>query len=170
MSYKLQKTYTEKQKNDFIVKYNHQQGLKIEEGVNGELFALEPFEKLVNGKVIDNTEEYEQEQAQKERERINMLSLTAADVERAIYKDKGMDFEDVIEMVRSLEEQRNSNEDESAIPPNIQTSIDLKALKIELKANNFYRGNPYVEEIGSLLGYSSDELDYLFENGKFAEV
>ena len=93
----------------------------------------------------DKTEE---EKEQQERERLNMLSLTAADVERAIYKSKGMDFDDIIEFVKS-----NAPED-----------IDIKALKIELKANNFYRGNSYVEQIGALLGYNSDELDYLFEN------
>ena len=38
---------------------------------------------------------------QKERERISMLSLTAADVERAIYKAKGMDFDDVIAAVEA---------------------------------------------------------------------
>lgn len=164
MSYKLEKTCTEKQRFDFIVEYNHNKGLRIEKGVNGELFALEPFEKLVNDEVIDNTEEYEQEQAQKERERINMLSLTAADVERAIYKDKNMNFEDVLELVEKLTPSQTLPLGEGANP-----DIDIKALKIELKANNFYRGNPYVEKIGSLLGYSSDELDYLFENGKFAE-
>lgn len=152
MSYKLEKPYTDIERADFIVEYNHRQGLKIEEGVNGELFALEPFEKLVDGEVIDNTEEYEQEQAQKERERLNMLSLTAADVERAIYKDKGMDFEDVIEFVKDM------------------PSVDVKALKIELKANNFYRGNPYVEAIGNILGYNSKDLDYLFVNKSLPDV
>lgn len=95
-----------------------------------------------------DTEEFEQQQAQKERERIKMLYLTASDVERAIYKDKGMDFEDIIEFVKNI------------------PSIDIKALKIELKANNFYRGNPYVDTIGEILGYSSGDLDYLFENKK----
>ena len=42
--------------------------------------------------------------------------------------------------------------------------MDLKALKIELKANNFYRGNPWINQIALLLGYTSDELDYLFLN------
>lgn len=76
MSYKLEKPYTEKQRADFIVEYNHKRGLRIEEGANGELFALEPFEKLVEGEVVDNTEEYEAEQAEKERERINKLTMT----------------------------------------------------------------------------------------------
>lgn len=88
---------------------------------------------------------------QKERERLNMLNLTAADVERAIYKAKGIDFDDIVEMVKD------------------NPSIDVKALKIELKANNFYRGNPYVEQIGLLLGYTSADIDYLFENGELPE-
>ena len=79
---------------------------------------------------------------------INMLSLTAADVERAIYKAKGMDFEDIVEMVKE------------------NPDIDVKALKIELKANNFYRGNPWIEQVGAILGYSSEDLDYLFKNGE----
>lgn len=150
----LNKPYTENEKINFIAENNHKLGYEIREAET----SLEAWGYT------------EEEIAQKERERIDMLSLTAADVERAIYKDKGMDFEDLIEMVRGLEEQKNSEEDESANTTELQTSIDLKALKIELKANNFYRGNPYVEKIGSLLGYSSEELDYLFENGKFAEV
>ncbi len=128
----LNKPYTEAQRMDFIVEYNHKQGYTIEEGENG-LQAL--------GYTEDEL------QAQ-ERERINMLSLTAADVERAIYKAKGMDFEDIVEMVKE------------------NPDIDVKALKIELKANNFYRGNPWIEQVGAILGYSSEDLDYLFKNGE----
>lgn len=93
---------------------------------------------------------YESEQKIKERERLDMLNLTAADVERAIYKAKGMDFEDIIALVEAQ-----------------GADMDVKALKIELKANNFYRGNPYVNMVGELLGYSSDDLDYLFINKEF---
>lgn len=103
-----------------------------------------------------DTEEYKQEKAQKERECLNMLSLTAADVERAIYKAKGMDFEDIIELVQTLKQVQGDS-----------VEIDLKALKIELKANNFYRGNPYIEQVGSILGYTSDDLDYLFLHKEF---
>lgn len=76
MSYKLQKPYTETQRADFIVLHNHQNGRTIEEVENGNLFALEPYEKLVNGVVIDNTEEYEALEAQKEAERISKLTCT----------------------------------------------------------------------------------------------
>ena len=94
---------------------------------------------------------YEEEQAQKERQRLDALTLTPADVERALYRAKGMDFEDVKDLVK-----------------NNQT-IDIKALGIELRANLFYRGNPYINTIGNLLGYSSEDMDYLFENKELPE-
>lgn len=150
MSYKLEKPYTDKQRADFIVLHNHQNGRKIEEGVNGELFALEPYEKLVDGEVIDNTQEYEQEQARKEAERIAMLNLTAADVERAIYKAKGLDFNDVISLVETQ-----------------KAAIDIKALQIELKANNFYRGNPYIDAVGTILGFTKEQLDKFFDTNDY---
>lgn len=158
MSYKLEQPYTEEQRVNFIVEYNHNKGLNIDIDENGNLFALEAYEKLVDGEVIDNTAEYEAEKAKAERERINMLSLTAADVERAIYKAKGMDFEDVINLVS---DQEHSDQ---------VTKIDLKALKIELKANNFYRGNPWIEQVGALLGISSQMLDKFFETGDYKEL
>lgn len=101
---------------------------------------------IVNFQFAD-TEEYEEEQAKKERERLDMLSLTAADVERGIYKAKGMDFEDILTFV-------------TANPPE---GLDIKALKIELKANNFYRGNPYVVAVGNLLGFTPEQMDKFFE-------
>lgn len=93
----------------------------------------------------------EEEIEKKERERIAKLFLTGADVERGIYKAKGMDFEDILDMVKTLQPQ----------------GLDIKALKIELKANHFYRGNPYVEAIGSLLGFTSKQLDEFFETGDY---
>ena len=158
MSYKLEYPYTEQERLDFIVQYNHNLGLRIEtvdnfveeetEVVNyPTYFALEDFEKLVDDEVIDNTEEYEAEQEQKERERIAKLYLTGADVERGIYQAKGMDFDDILAFVM-------------ANPP---VGLDIKALKIELKANNFYRGNPYVNAVGALLGFTSEQLDKFFE-------
>ena len=85
----------------------------------------------------------DEEKLKEEQERIAMLSLTAADVERGIYKAKGMDFEDVIEYAK-------------------QFGVNVKELKIELKANNFYRGNPYVDSVGKLLGFTKEQLDLFF--------
>lgn len=133
---KLNKPYSEEERLNFIVEYNHNLGLEINETQDGlEALGLS-----------------EEEKAQKERERLDSLSLTAADVERAIYKVKGMDFEDVI---AQLENQGGSMD------------IDIKALKIELKANNFYRGNPYISQVGALLGFSEEQLDEFFKTNNY---
>jgi hypothetical protein len=100
---------------------------------------------------------YEKEQEQKERERIAKLYLTGADVERGIYQAKGMDFDDIVEMVETMQ---------FAQAPQVE-GIDVKALKIELKANNFYRGNPYVSAIGALLGFTEEQLNQFFETNDY---
>ena len=126
----LKKPYTEEQRLQFIVNFNHNLGYEIEE-----------TETHLNA--IGYTE---QELQQQERDRIDALCLTRSDVERAIYADKGMDFGDLVEYVKT----------------NIPT-MDVKALKIELRAGNFYRKHPYINQLGTVLGYTSDDLDYLFQ-------
>ena len=83
----------------------------------------------------------EEEKSQKEKERIAMLSLTKREVFLALYKAKGI------------------------TPEQIKAQItDTEAL-IEFEyANEYYRGNPLIDLIGAKLGYSSDDLDYLFKN------
>ena len=114
---------------------------------------IEEIEPLEDGTRRFEIKEIPKPTEEEIRQRLDMMTLTAADVERAIYKAKGMDFDDIIEFVKSN-------------PPE---GLDIKALKIELKANNFYRGNPYVEQIGMLLGNNSDDLDYLFQNKELPE-
>ena len=70
----LQKPYTEEEKMDFIVQYNHNQGLDINE-TEEELQAL------------GYTEE---ELAQQEKERIAKLSLTKREVFLGLYQAKGV--------------------------------------------------------------------------------
>ena len=114
------------------------EGLEVKEVQEG--YVIYDFELMT-------VEEMEEKEAQKERERLDMLFLTGADVERGIYQAKGMDFDDILAFVM-------------ANPPQ---GLDVKALKIELKANNFYRGNPYVNAVGALLGFTSEQLDKFFE-------
>ena len=87
----------------------------------------------------------DEEKEQAEQERIALLNMTGADVERAIYKVKGIDFDDILAMVKD------------------NPAIDEKALKIEFKANNFFRGNPYISQVGLLLGFTEGMLDKFFE-------
>ena len=100
-----------------------------------------------NGSEIINNPDYE-----KERQRLDSLSLTPADVERALYKAKGMDFEDLKTLIKVQ------------IP-----TIDIKALAIEFRAKDFYRGATangvrLFDVVGQLLGYSTADMDYLFEH------
>lgn len=129
VKYELLKPYTDEQRINFIIEYNHNQGYKIQE-TETALQALGYTQ-----------EELDQQKA----ERIAKLNLTGADVERAVYKVKGIDFDDILAMVKD------------------NPTIDEKALKIEFKANNFFRGNPYIEQVGSLLGFTSEMLDKFFE-------
>lgn len=150
---KLIKPYTKEQRIKFIVENNHKKGFIIEETEN-ELLAL------------SKTDE---EKISEEQERIDMLFLTAADVERGIYKAIGKDFDDVVALVQnlcdsSLEPQNDKGEVSQGL------NIDVKALKIELKANNFYRGNPYVDTIGNLLGFSKEQLDMFFETNDYTKL
>ena len=64
MAYKLEKPYTDKQRADFIVNYNHKQGLMIEE-TDDALYALLANEMMQNNIPVIN-ENYEAE-VQQER-------------------------------------------------------------------------------------------------------
>lgn len=70
MSYKLEKPFIEEQYSDFIVEHNHNNGRIIEE-TDTAVYALEAWEKLVDDEVIDNTEEYERDQAKEKEEQFN---------------------------------------------------------------------------------------------------
>lgn len=110
-----------------------------------------------NNEIVLNPN-YEQEQAQKERQRLDALTLTPADVERALYKEKQMDFDDLKALIAQQ------------IP-----QIDTKALSIEFRAKDFFRGAMYgnmrlFDVVGALLGYTPADMDYLFEHKELPEV
>ena len=116
--------------------------------------------KIQNNEIVQKTEtEIEEEKAQEEAERIAMLNLTAADVERAIYKAKGLDFDDVITLIQA-----------QPLTETGEPLIDIKALKIELKANNFYRGSEWVTTVGAMLGFTPKQLDLFFEDGNYEHL
>ena len=126
----LNKPFNEKQKMDFIVKNNHQQGYTIKETET----ALEAWGLT------------EEEKKQAEKERTAMLSLTKREVFLALYKAKGI------------------------TPEQIKAQITEPEALIEFEyANDYYRGNPLIDLIGEKLGYTSDDLDYLFLNKELPE-
>ena len=132
------KFYTEEMLNPSFYELDRQEYTDKEYVLDGEEYVLKD-------------EAWEEKQKQAERERIAKLYLTGADVERGIYQAKGMDFDDIMAFVM-------------ANPPQ---GLDVKALKIELKANHFYRGNPYVSAVGALLGFTEEQLDKFFETNDY---
>lgn len=106
-----------------------------------------------DGEIVENPD-YEQEKARKERERLDALTLTPSDVERALLAAKGMDFDD---MKKYLKEEKGYSD------------AQIKVIGVELRASDFFRGATIkgtniriVDTIGALLGYSSEDMDYLF--------
>ena len=92
-------------------------------------------------------EEKEAKEKQKERNRKDMLALTRCDVLKALYQAKGITPNDIKALLKD----------------NVEALIELEY------AQNFYRGHPMIKSIGEQLGFTSDDLDYLFENKKFKE-
>lgn len=87
--------------------------------------------------------EIPQETPEQRRQRINMLSLTKREVFLALYRDKGL------------------------TPDQIRASITNPEALIEFDyATEYYRGNPLIDAIGLQLGYTTEDLDYLFINGE----
>ena len=85
--------------------------------------------------------------AQEERNRKDMLALTRCDVLKALYQAKGITPNDIKALLKD----------------NVEALIELEY------AQNFYRGHPIIKSLGEQLGFTSDDLDYLFENKKFKE-
>ena len=90
----------------------------------------------------------QEELNQQERDRKDMLALTRCDVLKALYQAKGITPNDIKALLKD----------------NVEALIELEY------AQNFYRGHPMIKAIGEQLGFTSDDLDYLFENKKFKEV
>ncbi len=120
----LPKPYTEKERMEFIVQYNHGIGFVIEE-TETELQALGYTEEEI---------------LEQEKEHITKLSLTKREVFLALYQASGITPDVIKEYIK-----------------------DPQAL-IEFEyANEYFRGNPLIDLIGNSLGFSSKDLDYLFE-------
>ena len=102
MSYKLEQPYTDIEKADFIVEYNHKKNLKIVEN-NNTIFALEANEIMcTDGKPIINPN-YETELAQKEAERISQLTCTKRNFALMLQK-LGVSYSQLKEIIATNEQ------------------------------------------------------------------
>ena len=115
------------------------QGLEIKEVEEG--YVICDFELIT-------VEEKEEKQAQKERERLNMLSMTRGDVFEALILAKGLGKAQIRAMIEQAE---------------LDTVTKALYLNRFDEALEFYRGYPIFDMLGQALGVTSEMLDKFFE-------
>ena len=146
--------YTDKQRQDFIVTYNHNQGYEIkeyttsetkqEEVENPETGEMELVEYVDTIKHIEAWGYTEEEIALQEKQRIAQLKLTKREVFLGLYQAKGV------------------------TPDMIKAQITDPQALIEFEyANDYYRGNPLIDIVGATLGITSEQLDKFFETNDY---
>lgn len=103
--------------------------------------------------------DYEQQQAQKEAERIAMLKLTRGDVFRALLLAKGVTREQI---KTQLEAMPMTTTEE-------QIKRELALIDFD-EALDFYRGNPLIDTVGLSLGITKEQLDKFFKTNDYKDL
>lgn len=124
---KLQKPYSKKQRADFVCTHK---GKNIVEDDNF-IYAIEPWEQIINGEVVDNTKEYEAQKTQEEHERIQELFMTRSDFFDATIKAFGADEDDLLIAISG-----------TMTPMSLDNTEQKIALNNYKNALNFYRKHP----------------------------
>ena len=115
------------------------QGLEIKEVEEG--YVIYDFELMT-------VEEMEAEQAKKERERLNKLSMTRGDVFEALILAKGLTKPQIRAMIEQAE---------------LDTVTKALYLNRFDEALEFYRGYPIFDMLGQALGITGEMLDKFFD-------
>ena len=133
-----------------------------QEPLDTTLYNLEKVEYTQDEYVLDG-EEYvlkdeiwEEKQAQKERERVAMLSLTRGDVFRGLLQAKQVTRAQIRAMIE--------NNETLSILQKEMALIDFD------EALNFYRGNTLIDTLGATLGITSEQLDKFFETNDYTAL
>ena len=170
MTCKLEKPYTDFERADFIVEYNHKRGMLIEETEDGTLYALEKNEIMVNG-VAEINPNYEEELSAKRenlfnreffqtslgwiRRQVNMkdgskkdfLSDELIDITKEINRltsiigAKDKEIASANEAIRILEKEK------------INVTIELEKMNDDIERKNKY------EALNALIGKNEKEID-----------
>ena len=115
-----------------------------------------PNKYIFDGEGFVLNPNYEEEQKQKEAERIALLSLTRGDVFRGLLMAKGVTRAQLRAMIET-NKQLTEVEKEMAL-------IDFD------EALNFYRGNALIDTVGLALGITSEQLDKFFETNDYTTL
>lgn len=127
MGHFLIKPFSDNERADFIVNHNHNNNLLIEE-TDEAIYALEPNEILnANGEIVINPN-YEEEQKQKEHERIQELFMTRSDFFDGTIDAWGIGEDELLFVVQRML---------MGLP--LDNASKLKAINNFKNALNFYR-------------------------------
>ena len=122
------------------------EGLEIKEVEEG--YVIYDFELMT-------VEEMEEKQAQKERERLDKLSMTRGDVFEALILAKGLGKAQLRSMIEQAE---------------LDTTTKALYLNRFDEALEFYRGYPIFDMLGQTLGITGEMLDKFFETKDYHEL
>lgn len=185
MSYKLEYPYTEQERLDFIVQYNHNQGLRIE--------------------TVDNIiEEERTQEITEEREVLdeegNVIGTETVVVDTEVYYEAvnypthyALEANEIMEggepvVNPNYEAEQELKEREriaklsltkrevflglyqakGVTPEMIKAQITDPAALIEFEyANDYFRGNPLIDIVGATLGITPEQLDKFFETNDY---
>lgn len=130
------------------------ENLEVSEDVYNA-YCAEPDKFIYkDGEIVENPN-YEEEQKQKERKRLDNLSMTRGDVFEALILAKGLGKVQIRAMIE-------------------QASLDdiTKALYLNRfdEALEFYRGYPIFDMLGQALNITSEMLDKFFETKDYKEL
>lgn len=135
----LNKPYTENKRMAFIVEQNHNLGYEIIETES----SLEAWGYT------------EQEKQEKERERLDNLSMRRGDVFEALILAKGLGKAQIRAMIEQAE---------------LDTVTKALYLNRFDEALEFYRGYPIFDMLGQVLGITDEMLDKFFETKDYHEL
>ena len=139
------KFYTENELDTVI--YNLEKSIETQEEY---VYDAEAEEYVLNDGA------YKERQAQKERERVAMLSLTRGDVFRGLLMAKQVTRQQIRAMIE--------NNETLSILEKEMALIDFD------EALNFYRGNSLIDTLGATLGITSEQLDEFFETNDYTAL
>lgn len=137
MSYILEKPYSEKEKIEFIVKYNHNKGLRIEE-TEIALYALEVNEIMVDD-IPQIDPEYETKEAEKKKKEIQELYMTRSDFFDGMIKAFGLGSEELLIVIQNILETQTIDSTEKKV-----------AINNYKNALNFYRKHPLFSMLSNI--------------------
>lgn len=154
----LKHPYTQTERIEFVVEYNHRLGYEIKEYTTVEEITetienenTGVAETIVVESIINHIEAWgytEEELAQHEKERVSMLNMTRGDFLEGLILAQGKDETDIIALIEQL--------------PITDTEKKVYVNRVK-NALDFYRGYPVIDVLASYLNVAPEQMDLFFE-------